>query len=275
MVFSDGKVVWSPGGAIEITCPLNTRKFPFDTQTCVILLEPEKYYFQLEQFQMPKKVQVARSNFQGTWEIMQMWAESQTTNNSGGQFSHVLAYLTLKRKPLYFIINIMVPCVVLGFLNIFTFVLPSKSGAKVSLGIAITMSYFIFLIIIEEYLPQNSDHIPLFAIYLCLMTMLSALSVVCSTGIFSAISFPCFPKQKLSTLLQATLHLFSTTKASKLKMPVEVQRQPKHSSDENKTKELSNPKTDRQRSFLDKMFCLFFTLTFFISTGAFFSSVLL
>ncbi len=203
-ITSDGVVYWTPGGEAQINCPLDTKKFPFDTQTCMMLLEPDKYLHCQENFQAVGESSYVRWNMHGVWKVAHSWSESDVMNYTTGQFSQLQTFIILQRKPAYFITYLIAPCIMLGFLNLFVFVLPPNSGEKISLGITIIMSYFIFLVIIVENLPQNSDNIPIFAIYLCLMILLSALSVISATTILCVIN--CQPRNKFLTCLKTIVN---------------------------------------------------------------------
>ena len=78
----------------------------------------------------------------------------------------LMFHLSLRRKSMYYVIYIIIPCLTLGVLNLFLFVLPPTSGEKVSLGMTIILAYFVFLLLVEEKLPETSDNVPLFVMYL-------------------------------------------------------------------------------------------------------------
>lgn len=76
-------------------------------------------------------------------------------------FPTVRFRLHLRRKPRFYLINIVAPCVLLSALALFVFVLPPDSGEKVSLGITVLLSFSVFLLRISENIPKTSDCIPL------------------------------------------------------------------------------------------------------------------
>ena len=43
MINFDGRVSWTFGGHFKTTCPLNIKYYPFDEQTCAIIIENWKY----------------------------------------------------------------------------------------------------------------------------------------------------------------------------------------------------------------------------------------
>jgi len=92
----------------------------------------------------------------------------------------VLMEYTLKRKPSYYIFNIIIPVVVLGLLDVFAFVLPVSSGERDGFTITVFLTFAIFLTIINSALPVNSENVCLLSVYLMAMTILSVLVVIVS-----------------------------------------------------------------------------------------------
>ncbi len=67
----------------------------------------------------------------------------------------------LKRRPFYYFFNLLVPCGLIGFLAVLGFSLPPESGEKLPLGATILFSLIVFLNMISESMPANSDSVPL------------------------------------------------------------------------------------------------------------------
>lgn len=70
------------------------------------------------------------------------------------------------------------PIVMLAYLNVFTFVIPAESGEKTGFSITIFLSFVVLLIITNSSMPENSDTISLYAAYLLVLTMLSAIGLI-------------------------------------------------------------------------------------------------
>ena len=283
MVTFDGTMFWSPGGEAEIYCSLNLKVFPFDTQNCSIWIMPDKIKFPYLQLQSPDKGHYVGTNSHGTWEIKNIWTESTFLNYISGSYSALYCHIILKRKPLYFVLYMIIPCILLGFLNLFIFVLPFNSGEKVSLGSSVLMSFFIFMVILVDYLPQNSDSFPVFAIYLSLMIFQSVLSIICATGVLCIVN--CHSTNKQLGRLQVQIYRFCNKierKETKIIAKVGIiHRNFECATDSKRTPQLnyfSQECNEEGRclvgNFLDKVCLLLFSAFFTISTTAFLISVL-
>ena len=62
--------------------------------------------------------------------------------------------LTLERRPTYYLLNIIIPTVVLASLSALTFAVPVDSGEKLSLGISILLAFSVFMLILQDNTPQ-------------------------------------------------------------------------------------------------------------------------
>ena len=72
-------------------------------------------------------------------------------------FSDIFFYLKIRRKPLFYIVNLIIPCVGIFYLSILVFYLPAQSGEKTALAIAILVSQTLyFTLVIEVTKPMMS-----------------------------------------------------------------------------------------------------------------------
>ena len=70
------------------------------------------------------------------------------------------------------------PIVVLAYMNVFTFVIPTESGEKTGFSITIFLSFVVLLIINNDSMPENSDTISIYASFVLAMTILSTVSLI-------------------------------------------------------------------------------------------------
>ena len=59
-------------------------------------------------------------------------------------FADIFFYLKIRRKPLFYIVNLIIPCVGIFYLSILVFYLPAQSGEKTALAIAILVSQTLY-----------------------------------------------------------------------------------------------------------------------------------
>ena len=69
--------------------------------------------------------------------------------------------ITMRRKTLFYTVNLIIPCMGISFLTVLVFYLPSDSGEKVSLSINILLSLTVFFLLLAEIIPPTSLVVPL------------------------------------------------------------------------------------------------------------------
>lgn len=70
-------------------------------------------------------------------------------------------YILIERRPLFYLFNMVMPCMLITMVALLGFYMPSDSGEKVSMGITTLLSMTVFLMIVSDILPPTSDVVPL------------------------------------------------------------------------------------------------------------------
>ena len=86
--------------------------------------------------------------------------------------------ITIRRKTLFYTVNLILPCVNISFLSVLVFYLPSDSGEKLTLGISILVALLVFYLLLIELIPPTSLVIPLLGKYLLFTLILVNLSIL-------------------------------------------------------------------------------------------------
>uniref|UniRef100_A0A8B9ILK2 Cholinergic receptor nicotinic alpha 1 subunit n=2 Tax=Anatidae TaxID=8830 RepID=A0A8B9ILK2_ANSCY len=91
-------------------------------------------------------------------------------------------HFLMQRLPLYFIVNVIIPCLLFSFLTGLVFYLPTDSGEKMTLSISVLLSLTVFLLVIVELIPSTSSAVPLIGKYM-LFTMVFVIASIIITVI--------------------------------------------------------------------------------------------
>lgn len=100
-------------------------------------------------------------------------------------YPDIIFNITLRRKTLFYTVNLIIPCVGISFLSVLVFYLPSDSGEKVSLCISILLSLTVFFLLLVEIIPPTSITVPLLGKYLLFTMLLCTLSVVTTIAVLN------------------------------------------------------------------------------------------
>ena len=94
---------------------------------------------------------------------MKQFSNKLTSHNDVCFFvSKVRSHLfILFRKTLFYLFNLMFPAVLITATTILVFYLPAASGEKVSLGVTVLLALTVFLLMVAESMPPQSENIPL------------------------------------------------------------------------------------------------------------------
>ncbi|VDK83584.1 unnamed protein product [Dibothriocephalus latus] len=93
-------------------------------------------------------------------------------------YPEVTFYLRMRRRTIFYTLNIMMPCVAISALMLLTFYLPPESREKISLSINIFISLTLFFLLISETIPPTSLAVPLLGKYLLFTIILITSSIV-------------------------------------------------------------------------------------------------
>ncbi|PAV91319.1 hypothetical protein WR25_21905 [Diploscapter pachys] len=200
-----GEVTWEPPAIFKSMCQIDVEFFPFDEQTCHLkfgswtysddLLELEMlennitYKQERNENGMVENVSIVINGIDLSdyypsveWDIMSREAKRRSKNYPSccpeNAYYDIMYFLRLRRKPLFYTVNLVFPCVGISFLTILVFYLPSESGEKVTLCISILVALTIFFLLLTEIIPATSLTLPLIGKYLLFTMVMVTLSVV-------------------------------------------------------------------------------------------------
>ncbi|XP_045187825.2 acetylcholine receptor subunit delta-like [Mercenaria mercenaria] len=173
-VTSDGLVWWNPFQVLQSTCAVDITYFPFDKQKCELKFTAWSYSKAEVEINMGSRgVELEDYIENSAWKLVDTSARETNTEEAAVYFT-----LTLKRKSGFYIINVIIPVVLLSVLSVFTFILPITSGERASYAVTVFLALAVFLTIIADELPKNSENTSILAIYLMLVSSWSTLIVV-------------------------------------------------------------------------------------------------
>eukprot|EP00066_Takifugu_rubripes_P023984 XP_011613250.1 PREDICTED: 5-hydroxytryptamine receptor 3A-like [Takifugu rubripes] len=113
--------------------------------------------------------------------------------------------LILRRKPLNYVVNLLIPSCFLVTIDIFSFMLPPHSVDRSSFKMTLILGYTVFLLIMNDLLPVTGNQTPLinvfFSVSLALMVA-SLLETVLITHIQLSSSHGAIPDWLRTLVLQ-------------------------------------------------------------------------
>ena len=105
------------------------------------------------------------SNFvsNGEWELINVEAIRHVITYPCciEPFPDVTFVIHIRRRTLYYMYNVIIPCVMLSILTLTGFWMRPDSGEKVTLGLTVLLAFSVFMLLIAESMPATSSFVPL------------------------------------------------------------------------------------------------------------------
>ncbi|XP_023246000.1 acetylcholine receptor subunit alpha-like isoform X10 [Copidosoma floridanum] len=192
-----GRVEWKPPAIYKSSCEIDVEYFPFDEQTCVMKFGSWTYDgFQVDLRHIDEvqgsnviDIGVDLSEFYTSveWDILEVPAvrNEKFYTCCDEPYLDITFNITMRRKTLFYTVNLIIPCMGISFLTILVFYLPSDSGEKVSLSISILLSLTVFFLLLAEIIPPTSLVVPLLGKFVLFTMILDTLSICVTVAVLN------------------------------------------------------------------------------------------
>ncbi|TWW68920.1 neuronal acetylcholine receptor subunit alpha-2 isoform X2 [Takifugu flavidus] len=180
-LFYNGKILWVPPAIYKSSCSIDVTFFPFDQQNCKMKFGSWTY----------DKAKIDLERIENTVDLNNYWESGEwaiinavgTYNTKKYDCCHeiypdITYFFIIRRLPLFYTINLIIPCLLISCLTVLVFYLPSDCGEKITLCISVLLSLTVFLLLITEIIPSTSLVIPLIGEYLLFTMIFVTLSIV-------------------------------------------------------------------------------------------------
>ncbi|XP_048237539.1 acetylcholine receptor subunit alpha-like [Haliotis rufescens] len=175
-VGSTGLVMILLGGPLKTSFPVDMTKFPFDTQVISISLYPVQYDKNEVVFSVSHDDGIPDSlRSHGEWTIKSSSFEAVIPS---GNRCGVELRMIIQRKPIFYILSIILPISLLSFLNMVVFAVPAESGEKLSFSLTTMLSLAVYMSFVSQIMPNKSVPLSFMAVYLASVLCLSALAIL-------------------------------------------------------------------------------------------------
>ncbi|XP_062570704.1 acetylcholine receptor subunit beta-type lev-1-like [Saccostrea cucullata] len=237
-----GLVLWWPFHVFETKCLIDITYFPFDRQTCNITLTIWTHSIY--------EVNISDS-YDGLdfYEYIpnSVWAIDSSSHhvNTGSGESEVTFTFNLSRKPGFYILNLILPILFLGKLNLVVFLIPTQSEEKVAFSVTIFLSFAVFLNVLDSSLPKNSDSTSLLCLYLVLeLTIGVVILVITAIQVRFCHRNPSIPFNSFHRKLLRLSRWFKCCKGHSIDNENEVTKLENIKNPEGAIEPISSPETD-------------------------------
>ncbi|NWH54991.1 ACHB2 protein, partial [Fregata magnificens] len=181
----DGSIFWLPPAIYKSACKIEVKHFPFDQQNCTMKFR--SWTYDRTEIDLVLKSEVASlDDFtpSGEWDIVALPGR-RNENPDDSTYVDITYDFIIRRKPLFYTINLIIPCILITSLAILVFYLPSDCGEKMTLCISVLLALTVFLLLISKIVPPTSLDVPLVGKYLMFTMVLVTFSIVTSVCVLN------------------------------------------------------------------------------------------
>uniref|UniRef100_A0A7N6BYR4 Acetylcholine receptor subunit epsilon n=1 Tax=Anabas testudineus TaxID=64144 RepID=A0A7N6BYR4_ANATE len=196
LISSNGGMYWLPPAIYRSTCAIEITYFPFDYQNCTLAFRSQTYSANEVELILAvgetgdtiEWVDIDPEAFteNGEWAIVHRPARKLLNTRytpDDLEYQEIMFNLVIQRKPLFYIINIILPCSLISSLVVLAYFLPAQAGGqKLTVSISVLLAQTVFLFLIAQKVPETSLSVPLIGKYLifvmCVTTLIATNQIV-------------------------------------------------------------------------------------------------
>lgn len=176
VIYNYGYINWVPPAIFVSSCSIDVEYFPFDEQECEMKFGSWTYNAEQLNYIFYKNIDIADITdyyLSGTWIVVKVPGRVVIEEDT----SLFIFRFTLRRMTLFYIVNLIIPCVLISFVSICVFSLPAYACEKITLCISMLLVLVVFLLLISKILPPTLT-IPLIAKYLLFTFVMNSFAIV-------------------------------------------------------------------------------------------------
>uniref|UniRef100_A0A3Q4BMD3 Uncharacterized protein n=1 Tax=Mola mola TaxID=94237 RepID=A0A3Q4BMD3_MOLML len=196
LISSNGWISWLPPAIYRSTCAIEITYFPFDYQNCTLAFRSQTY--SANEVELILAIEETGDTIEwvdidpeaftenGEWAIVHRPARKVINTRYSPddlEYQEIMFNVIIQRKPLFYIINIILPCSLISSLVVLAYFLPAQAGGqKLTVSISVLLAQTVFLFLIAQKVPETSLSVPLIGKYLifvmCVTTLIATNQIV-------------------------------------------------------------------------------------------------
>ncbi|XP_077419909.1 neuronal acetylcholine receptor subunit alpha-7-like [Vanacampus margaritifer] len=178
-VASSGSCLYQPQAILKSTCYSDLRWFPFDSQKCDLKFGSRTYSGLSLDLTMTE-AHLSEYVPNGEWDLVGVTGKknNRTYECFPEPYIDVTYTIVMRRRTLFYVVCLIIPCILISILALLVFLLPADSGEKISLGITVMLSLIVLMLLGAQMIPATSDSVPLIAQYVVITMAIVTLSVI-------------------------------------------------------------------------------------------------
>ncbi|KAJ8300588.1 hypothetical protein KUTeg_022107, partial [Tegillarca granosa] len=157
VIISEGTLVWVVGKIDKTHCDCDVTYYPFDTQTCELVLMVIGYTG--EEVELVFRSPVISRNFfseNGERDFIGTNTIIDDRLVDSTPIRQLKFKLKFRRRPLFLFLNSLLPVTLLSLLTILIFKLPAESGEKIGFCLTVLLAFAVYVTTVSNHTPTTS-----------------------------------------------------------------------------------------------------------------------
>uniref|UniRef100_A0A667YYA2 5-hydroxytryptamine receptor 3B n=1 Tax=Myripristis murdjan TaxID=586833 RepID=A0A667YYA2_9TELE len=165
-----------------LACNLEMYAFPFDKQNCTLTFRSWLHSVKeidLALWRNADTIANDKREFMnnGEWELLSIPSHYWQYHQGDTDYAHIQFNVLIRRRPLLYVVGLLIPSIFLMLVDVCSFYLPLNSGTRITFKISILLGYTVFRVNLMDELPATAVKTPLIGVFFVVCMALLMLSL--------------------------------------------------------------------------------------------------
>ncbi|XP_057216701.1 5-hydroxytryptamine receptor 3B [Triplophysa rosa] len=163
-------------------CHLEIYAFPFDRQNCTLTFRSWLHSVNEVDLGLWRSAEEIASDTRefmndGEWELLSVPSHYWTLNIEDRDYAHIQFNVLIRRRPLQYVVSLLIPSIFLMVVDVISFYLPPNSGTRITFKTSILLGYTVIRVNLMDEIPATAIKTPLIGIFFAVCMALLVLSL--------------------------------------------------------------------------------------------------
>uniref|UniRef100_A0A8D0UNG8 5-hydroxytryptamine receptor 3B n=3 Tax=Sus scrofa TaxID=9823 RepID=A0A8D0UNG8_PIG len=182
-VNSSGTIKHSKPIQMVSACSLETYAFPFDIQNCSLTFSSILHTVEdvdLAFLRSREDIMHNQKAFlnDSEWELLSVSSTYNILQSSAGDFAQIQFNVVIRRRPLAYVVSLLIPSIFLMLVDLGSFYLPPTCRARIVFKSSVLVGYTVFRVNMSDEVPRSTVSTPLIEVFftVCMAFLVLSLS---------------------------------------------------------------------------------------------------
>uniref|UniRef100_A0A673ZIQ4 5-hydroxytryptamine receptor 3B n=1 Tax=Salmo trutta TaxID=8032 RepID=A0A673ZIQ4_SALTR len=183
-VNSSGMVKNNKPIQVVSACDLELYAFPFDKQNCTLTFRSWLHSVNevnLTLWRSAEEIANDQKSFMddGEWELLSVPSRYWHLRLDDRDYAHIQFNVLIRRRPLLYVVSLLIPSIFLMVVDVISFYLPPNSGTRITFKTSILLGYTVFRVNLMNEMPATAIRTPLIGVFfaVCMALLVLNLSI--------------------------------------------------------------------------------------------------